>query len=185
MNMAKTNPPEAAVSVLWISVMAAASIGSTLMFACAMPFEALAAFAALYFGRRDGVLLTVLCWAANQAIGFGLLHYPVEFTALAWSPGLLLAAIASLFAARWTGARLEQGQVFVRAPATLAAAFVAFKAVVLVFALALGGVETTLSPYYSGVQIVRDSAFLLAFLMLHAALRGLGAPAATAREQAA
>lgn len=185
MNMAKANAPEEAVSVLWISVMAAASIASTLVFACAMPFEALAAFAALHFGRRDGVLLTALCWAANQAIGFGLLHYPVEFTSLAWSPGLLLAAIASLFAARRAAARLGHARVLVRAPATLAAGFLAFKAVVLVLALALGGVETTLSPYYSGVQIVRDGAFLLAFLTLHAAMRRLGAPSATVREQAA
>ena len=147
MNLAKAHAPAAAVSALWISVMAAVSIASTLVLACAMPFEALAAFAALHFGRRDGIWLTALCWAANQAIGFGLLHYPVEFTSLAWSPGLLLAALAALGAARSVAGRLARWQAWVRAPAALAVAFVAFKAVVLVFALILGGVSTTLSPY--------------------------------------
>lgn len=185
MNFARANAPEPAVSALWISVMAAASIASTLVLACAMPFEALAAFAALYFGRRDGIWLTTLCWAANQAIGFGVLRYPVEFTSLAWSPGLLLAALAALFGAQWIARRLVGTPTWVRAPIMLAVAFVTFKVVVLVFALMLGGVSTTLSPHYAGVQIVTDSAFLLAFLALHAALRGLGAPAAGALERAA
>ena len=63
-------------STLWISLLTAASTGTTLLLACATPFPALAALSAVHMRPRDGIALMMLAWAASQAVGFGLLGYP-------------------------------------------------------------------------------------------------------------
>ena len=60
---------------LWIALIGGGSIALSRAFACATPFAALATLAALTMGGRDAVLLVGFVWAANQAVGFGLLHY--------------------------------------------------------------------------------------------------------------
>jgi hypothetical protein len=66
----------------WGALLAAATITASFVFACATPFAALAALAALHMGRRDAFLFTGIAWAANQAIDYGFLHYPRSGTAM-------------------------------------------------------------------------------------------------------
>lgn len=48
------------------------------VFACAVPFAALAALAAFDSERRDGLLLIGAVWLVNQVYGFAVLGYPIE-----------------------------------------------------------------------------------------------------------
>ena len=48
------------------------------VFACAVPFAALAALAAFDTDRRDGLLLIGAVWLVNQVYGFAVLGYPME-----------------------------------------------------------------------------------------------------------
>lgn len=84
---------------VWIALLVAASATFSLGFACATPFAAFAAIAALTMPRRDALFLIGLVWFANQAIGFGLLHYPCTADCLAWGLGLGIASTAATFGA--------------------------------------------------------------------------------------
>jgi hypothetical protein len=63
-------------------------------FACAIPFAAFAAIAAMGFERRTALVATGAVWFANQIIGFVFLHYPADAETFAW--GGALGAIALL-----------------------------------------------------------------------------------------
>ena len=97
--------PAGAAPWAWMGLVVLATVLLSRALACAMPFAAVAALGALCAGRRDGVLLVLLAWAANQAVGFGLLHYPVDATTLAWGGAIGLATLAG-----WACARAGSGQ---------------------------------------------------------------------------
>jgi hypothetical protein len=86
----------------WIALLTAATIAGSFVFACATPFPALAALAALYLGRRDAFALTAVIWATNQIIGYGLLHYPQTWDSFAW--GIAIGAGAMIATALAGGA---------------------------------------------------------------------------------
>jgi hypothetical protein len=84
---------------LWVVALIAASLLLTLGFACAVPFAAFAAAAALTLPRRDALFAVGLVWFANQAVGFSVLNYPWTADTLAWGAALLAVALAATFAA--------------------------------------------------------------------------------------
>ncbi|WOJ88477.1 hypothetical protein RZS28_11640 [Methylocapsa polymorpha] len=86
---------------IWIALLVAASIAFTLGFACATPFAAFAAAAALTMTRRNALFLVGLVWLANQGVGFGVLHYPWTADCLAWGFGLGVVALLSTLAAEF------------------------------------------------------------------------------------
>ncbi len=55
---------------LWLALLVAASAAFSFVFACATPFAAFAAAAALTLSRRDALRLTVAVWLANQVLGY-------------------------------------------------------------------------------------------------------------------
>ena len=58
-------------SALWVALLTAASTATTLALACATPFPALAALAAVHMRQRDGVALMALAGsAAVRAAGY-------------------------------------------------------------------------------------------------------------------
>lgn len=164
------------VSTLWTMLLTLGSVTTTLALGCAMPFESLAALAAMQLRRRDGLILLALAWAANQAVGFGLLGYPQDWRTLSWGVGLGTAAIGSGLGVYAVLDRMPSGAPIVRAAAGFVAGFVAFKLVVLCWALVLGGVGTTLSPVYSGRQFVLNAAILVGLLALYHGLVRAGLP---------
>ncbi|MEO5586330.1 MAG: hypothetical protein ABIQ81_01410 [Novosphingobium sp.] len=165
------------VSTLWILLLTLTSTATTLALGCAMPFAALAALAALHLRQRDGLNLLGLAWVANQAVGFGLMGYPHDPRTIAWGVGLATAAIGSGLGAYAALARVPRLSPAFRGIIALVVAFIAFKAVVLAWALVLGGVQTTLSPFYSSRQFVRDGAILIGLLALYHTLVRIGLPA--------
>jgi len=178
METAMTGLATARASTLWIVLLTVASTATTLVFACATPFPALAALAALHMRRRDGLILMLLSWFVSQAVGFGLLGYPHELQTLLWAPGLLSAALGSAVAAYVVLARMGSASFAVRLITAYVAAFVAFKLVALVWAFFLGGIDSAYSLEVLVRQFVRNGAILLGLLALYHLLVRIGLPGA-------
>jgi hypothetical protein len=124
---------------LWLALLIAASVGFTLGFACAVPFAAFGAIAALSLPRRDALLLTLALWFINQVIGFTILHYPWDGMTLAW--GVILGVVAVLSTAAAQAAASRRGPALT-ALAAFAAAFVIYEgSLYRVSAVAMGGTE--------------------------------------------
>jgi len=166
-------------STLWIILLTAASTVTTLALACATPFPALAALAAMHMRRRDGLILMALAWVASQMTGFFILHYVVRDTTLGWALGLLVAAMASGVGAYAALKRLEGRSRALRLGAAYVAAFVGFKLIILAFsAFWLGGIETALDPAILTTQFVRNAAIFGGLLAVYHGLVALGVPSA-------
>ncbi len=146
---------------LWIALLVAASVAFSLGFACATPFAAFAAVAALTMPRRDALLLVGLVWFANQAVGFGVLHYPWTADCLAWGLGLGAVAVAATFGAEWAAKRFSG----LSEPLVWAAAFFAAFALYegLLFAASVtfrSGVEDYTAAIVGRIFAVNAAAFL-------------------------
>jgi hypothetical protein len=162
--------------LLWVALITVASAITTLALACATPFAALAALAATRMRARDGVLIVSLAWAANQAVGFGVLGYPHDWTTMAWGPAILSAALAAIAAAAW-GARQSGGRPVLGVATAFGTGFVAYKLVLLAWSFLLGGVHTAASPYWTALQFGREALFLAGLLALYHVLVAAGVPA--------
>src|SRR5262249_56283086 len=86
--------------LLWIGFLTAATLLMTGVFACAVPFAALAALVAFDTDRRDGPLLIGAVWLANPIYGFTVLGYPHEAQAYYGGLTMGIGAIAAYYAAR-------------------------------------------------------------------------------------
>ncbi|WP_380872231.1 hypothetical protein ACFB49_31730 [Sphingomonas sp. DBB INV C78] len=176
---------EKRASTLWIMLLTIASTVTTLALACATPFPALSALAALHMRRSDGVWLAVAAWVASQAVGFGLLGYPHDPSTLGWGIGLGCAAVISALAAHAVADRFAGLGIAIRLGLAYVAGFIAFKAVIALFALKLGGMAISLSPSLMVEQFARNAAILLGLLALYRGLVAIGMPAPTGRLKAA
>ena len=52
--------------------------------ACATPFAALAVVAAAMLPLRPALIVVTGAWLVNQSIGFGVHHYPIDASTIAW-----------------------------------------------------------------------------------------------------
>ncbi|MBC7832784.1 MAG: hypothetical protein H7Y62_12280, partial [Hyphomicrobium sp.] len=82
-------------NLLWIALLTIATVLATGVFACAVPFAALAAVAALDSDRADGILLLGTIWLTNQVVGIGFLGYPLEAQAFGWGLAMGLGTLAA------------------------------------------------------------------------------------------
>lgn len=169
-------------STLWIVLLTAASTATTLMFACATPFPSLAALAAVHMHRADGTKLMRATWLVSQIVGYGVLGYPHGLDTLGWSVALAMAAICSAMVAYAALDRLGEQPVIARLAVSYVAGFAAFKAVILAWAVGLGGLETLLDPSLLLRQFLRDGAMLAGLFVLYRALVSIGLPAARSTE---
>jgi hypothetical protein len=161
---------------LWPVLLTGAAAATTLALACATPFAALAALAAVRMRPREGFALMGLAWAASQLIGFCVLDYPRDATTFAWGGAMLTAALAAVAAARWGAGKGPAGLL-----TGFAAGFVAYKLTLLAWSLVLGGVHTALSPYWAVRQFGREALILAGLALLYEVLVRLGVPRATKR----
>lgn len=111
----------------WWGILGVVTLVTTLGFACATPFAALAALAAVNLSRRDAVLLMGASWLINQAVGFTMLHYPLNWDCYRGGLDLGLAALACVGASLLVCQRLHQSKSFLALTATFAASFVAYE----------------------------------------------------------
>jgi hypothetical protein len=157
---------------VWLLLLVVSSVAFTLGFACAVPFAAFGAIAALTLPRRDALLLTAALWLVNQAIGFAILHYPLDGMTLVWGAVLGGIAVLSTVAAQ----AVIEGRGLALAPAAgFAAAFVAYEvSLYLVSAGALGGTEDFTAAIVGRILAINAAGFaaLLAAALLIAAAAG-------------
>ena len=155
---------------LWLAVLIAASLAFTFGFACAVPFAAFGAIAAMTLPRRDALLVTIALWLVNQIIGFGFLHYPWDGTTLAW--GAILGGIAVLSTAAAQATMRGQGTA-VTAVASFAAAFAVYEGgLYLISATVMGGTEDFTAAIVVRILEINAAAFvaLAAAALLAAAI---------------
>lgn len=125
----------------WLAALVLAVSAFSLAFACATPFAAFAAMAALTVSRGDALRLTLTLWLLDQAIGFGIHGYAPTGNALGWGAAMGAAALLATVAA-WAIASRAPSQPTVRTALAFAGAFAVYEAALLAVAVAgLGGVE--------------------------------------------
>jgi hypothetical protein len=154
---------------LWLGGLSAASAAFSVALACAMPFAALAAFAAGRLSRRDGLLVMAGAWAANQAVGFLLLDYPATSDSIAWGAALLLAALLAAGAAGLVAGRRPGWRALA---AGFAAAFAAYEGALFAASFLLPGGETAFAlPVMAEILAVNAAALAGLALLQQAAER--------------
>ena len=127
---------------LWLALLIGASIALTLDFACAVPFAAFAAAAALTLERREALLLIAVLWLAHQIVGFAVLGYPWGGDTLIWGVVLGIAALLTTVAAQTAVRAVDQRAALIMALTGFAAAFVVYEgALFVVAAVVLGRTE--------------------------------------------
>jgi hypothetical protein len=63
--------------------------------ACATPFAAFAVVAAAMLPLPTALLVVTGAWLVNQAIGFGVLHYPIDANTILWGFAIGIAALVA------------------------------------------------------------------------------------------
>ena len=139
MSWESSDPSRAWRRAFWFVLLVVASVVFSFAFACATPFAAFAAAAACMSPRRDAVMLSIGVWLANQGIGFAFLGYPWTWNCAAWGVALGLSAVSATLTVDRVVGRLGHAHAIARYAAALAAAFVAYEAVLIVSSLGLGG----------------------------------------------
>src|SRR5262245_6521485 len=128
---------------MWLALLVFATVGFSLVFACAVPFAGLAVAAAFTLSRRDALGVTLAVWLANQLVGYLILDYPRTANSFAWGAVLGITVLLTTLVARWTVLRLQTAGPVVSGLVALLAAVTFFEAGLLAVAAAgLGGTST-------------------------------------------
>ena len=167
---------------LWLGLLVGASLVFSLGLACAVPFAAFAAAAALSLSRRDALILILLVWLANQLVGFTLLDYPWTATTFAWGAALGIVAVLATLAGRWMVRRSMKAGDAVTFSATFLTAFAVYEAALFaISATLLGGTEIYTAAIQGRIFAINAAAFvgLLALNHLAASVGLANRPATT------
>jgi hypothetical protein len=151
-----THPERTASPVFeaaWSAFLIIGSAVGTLAFACATPFAAVAALAALTLPARAALITALGVWLGNQAVGFLLLGYPLTADSLAWGPVLGASAILAATAAIQLASRFDRADLR-RWLAAFAAALVVQQAIVLAASLVDGTASLQIAAAVSGLNAV-------------------------------
>ena len=111
----------------WIALITATTVLGTFVFACATPFPALGALAALHLNRRDAFVLVGVNWLANQIIGYGFLHYPTGWDSFAWGAAIGASALVATSAAMGIDRLARSWPFAAKAVAAFAVSFVVYE----------------------------------------------------------
>jgi len=108
-------------------------------FACATPFAAFAVVAAAMLPLRPALLVVTGAWLVNQSIGFGVLHYPIDGSTIAWGLVIGAAALLATTAASSILRMLPQGRTLLMLALALVAAYAVYEVALLAATPLLGG----------------------------------------------
>jgi hypothetical protein len=140
---------------VWLGLLVAISAAITVVFTCVTPFAAFAVIAAVTVSRRDAVMLAAALWLTNQAVGFGLLHYPWTASTFAWGSALGVAAVAGTLAALWAFRRLRSLRPLARNLAAFVVAFALYQLTLFAAAATwLGGTDMFAPGIVSQVLLI-------------------------------
>jgi len=154
--MRSTTPKNARWQTLaGLPLLIAASAVLTAWFACITPFVAFAVLAATALSRRGALGLIVAVWIANQAVGFGVLHYPWTGNSVAWGVAIGSAAVIGTLTAQWTIIRLGSSRSAVQALAAFVSSFALYELALYAVAVSLlGGTRGFTVPIVGQVLVV-------------------------------
>jgi hypothetical protein len=156
----------------WGGILTVLTVASTLAVACGTPFAALATLAALFLPRRDAFVLIAVNWLANQAIGFGLLHYPLNWDCYRGGINLGIAALLSTMAALLAQGALRNVAMSAKAIGSFAAAFITYEGILFLTSPA-GSRADFAAPVVLYIFYVNAVA-LVALLLLQTAAAAMG-----------
>jgi hypothetical protein len=139
-------------------------------FACATPFAAFAVIAAAMLPLRSALLVVAGSWLVNQAIGFGMLHYPVDANTFGWGFAIGAAALAGTVMASLMLRALPRSGTPVALALALLGAYVGYEIVLFAVTPFLGG-----EGAFSAAIVARLGALSALWLV------GLGAVAVVCR----
>jgi hypothetical protein len=138
---------------VWSAFLVFGSTAASLIFACATPFAALAAVAALTLPPRLALITTMGVWLGNQAVGFLMLGYPLTASALAWGPILGGVAIVATAVAIQVSAQFDRADLR-HWLAVFAAALATQQGLVLAASLIEGTASLTVAAGVSALNAV-------------------------------
>jgi hypothetical protein len=156
----------------WGGILTVLTVTSTLAVACGTPFAALATLAALFLPRRDAFVLIAVNWLANQAIGFGLLHYPLNWDCYRGGINLGIAALLSTMAALLAQRVLRNVATSAKTIGSFAAAFITYEGILFLTSPA-GSTADFAAPVVLYIFYVNAVAFV-ALLLLQTAAAAMG-----------
>lgn len=126
-------------SMFCFALLTASCALASFALACATPFAAFAVVAAAMLPLRPALLVVTGAWLVNQCIGFGVLHYPIDASTIAWGFVIGAAALLSTAAASAVLRVLPQGRTPLMLAVTLLVAYAAYELVLFAATPALGG----------------------------------------------
>jgi hypothetical protein len=107
--------------------------------ACATPFAAFTVVAAAMLPLRPALLVATGAWLANQSIGFGVHHYPIDASTMAWGFVIGIAALAATAAAVVVLRALPANRTPLMLALALVGAYAAYELVLFTATPFLGG----------------------------------------------
>lgn len=152
---------------LWIALIAGLTVIGSYAFACVAPLAAVAALAALTLRRTEGLVLVLLAWIVNQAVGFMLLSYPHTPDTYAWGAAIGAAAVLGYFAA--TAVTPLVRSPLLAAAAAFFAAFAAYQAGLYAFGVATSYAGDSFSAAVIGEVLTINAVAYVGFLVIHRA----------------
>ena len=153
-------------NTVWPATFILTCMLGSLAAACMVPFVGVAVVAAATLSKRQATATIAVLWLSNQLAGFGLLGYPTTGYVVGWGLAIGAAAMAALFGARRVTAG---GADTVATPVAFGLGFVLFEGLLLLFALAVGGIET-FTPEIVGAILLNDAIWCAGLFLLHAVL---------------
>ena len=146
------------------AILAGVAVLGSYALACAAPFAALAAVAALTLPIRHAVATMAAAWLANQAIGFFVLSYPWNADAALWGVAIGVASIACVLAAKAV-LDLAGAKAWLRPVVGFGVAFIVFQLALLAWVPVLGG-GAAFAPAVVTEVLGYNLAFLATLLIL-------------------
>lgn len=158
---------DAAGSGLWIALIAGLTVIGSFALACVAPMAAVAALAALTLRRTQGLLLVLVAWVVNQAVGFVLLSYPHTTDTYAWGAAIGVASVLGYVAAAAVAPRAKS--TLVATLIAFAAAFVVYQAALYAFGVATSYAGDSFSLSVVGEVLAINAVAYAGFLLIHRA----------------
>lgn len=162
--------------LLWLGLLVAASATLTAVYTCITPFAAFGVLAATTLSRRDGLLLMIVLWLANQAVGFGVLGYPWRADTLGWGVAIGGAALIGTLAAQWAVERSGSSRSLGQTVAAFLSAFVGYQLGLYALAVPFLSVAGAFAPSIIGQVLAVNVGALIGLVgvsQLLAAVEGL------------
>ncbi|WP_295556110.1 hypothetical protein [uncultured Hyphomicrobium sp.] len=154
-------------SGLWIALIAGLTVIGSFALACVAPLAAVAALAALTLRRTEGLILVLVSWIVNQAVGFVLLSYPHTPDTYAWGAAIGAASVLGYFAASAVVGRT--GSSLLAAAAAFAASFAVYQLALYIFGVATAYAGDSFSLAVVGEVLAINAVAYVGFLAIHRA----------------